>query len=152
MYDLFAVIIFIFEEWLVVVLSGWQSNRLCCFFVWNRKKLRYLARKGLTSTLVICKGNSTRILTFRVGDFSQLSNGNRQTKVYLLISLLFRSYLHGFTNKNTKTNNVIRDIRIQNACTSVWFCMKNKPARAPDSRTWIFLKFISLFISVQIRL
>ena len=71
--------------------------------------MRDLARKGLTSTLVICKGNSTRILTFRVGDFSQLSNGNRQTKVYLLISLLFRSYLHGFTNKNTKTNNVIRD-------------------------------------------
>ena len=49
-YDLFAVIIFIFEEWLVVVLSDWQSNWLCCFFVWNRKKNERFA--------TVCNGQS----------------------------------------------------------------------------------------------
>ena len=49
-YDLVIVIIFIFEEWLVVVLSGWQSNWLRCFFcVKSKKKIKDLARKGLNS-------------------------------------------------------------------------------------------------------
>ena len=37
-YGLFVVIIFIFEERLVVVVSGWQSNWLCCFFCVKSKK------------------------------------------------------------------------------------------------------------------
>ena len=48
--DLVLVYIFIFEEWLVVVLSGWKSNWLCCFFVWNRnKKWKVWLGKGLNS-------------------------------------------------------------------------------------------------------
>ena len=98
---------------------------------------------------VICKGTSTRILTFRVGDslisrFLSTLKWEPSNESLLISSLLFFPWR---LQTNTKTNNVICDIRIRKNL-SMWFCMKNKPERAPDSRTGIFSKFIALFISV----
>ena len=45
--DLIVVYISIFEECLVVVLSGWQSNWFCCFLCEIVKKSEGVGRKGL---------------------------------------------------------------------------------------------------------
>jgi len=55
-----VVYISIFEECLVVVLSGWQSNWFCCFLCEIVKKSEGVGRKGLRVISYLRRTRSTR--------------------------------------------------------------------------------------------
>jgi len=59
-----VVYISIFEECLVVVLSGWQSNWFCCFLCEIVKKCEGVGRKGLIElSLFLVLSEASREIT-----------------------------------------------------------------------------------------